>query len=55
MVAIAQRLVIVMATIAGILGAFAESLPDTIPSTVPAMCVPVPLAGTTQLQVGYCP
>lgn len=54
-VGIAQKLVVVVATIAGLLGALAEQLPDTIPSTVPAVCVQVPIVADGGLQAGYCP
>ncbi len=55
MAGIAQKLVVVAATLAALLGALAERLPDAVPRTVPAACVQIPLVGGGQLQAGYCP
>lgn len=55
-VGIAQLLVALAMTLAGLLGGVAEQLPGTIPDGVPAVCVPLPLpVGGGGLQAGYCP
>ena len=50
MVGIAQKLVVIVAMIAGVLGALAAAMPSAIPTTVPALCV-----RHAPIQVGYCP
>ncbi|HZN13636.1 MAG TPA: hypothetical protein VFB78_05160 [Acidimicrobiales bacterium] len=55
MVGLVQRVVVVIAMVAGLLGATAAALPGAIPTTVPAVCVQVPLLGNGGLQAGYCP
>ncbi|MEY2425155.1 MAG: hypothetical protein QOI61_727 [Actinomycetota bacterium] len=54
-VGIAQKLVVVVAALAGLLGALADRLPESIPTTVPAACVQVPILNSGGLQAGYCP
>jgi hypothetical protein len=54
MVGIVERLVVVITMIAVLLGTAAAALPDAIPTTVPPVCVQLPLLGDG-MQAGYCP
>ena len=55
LVRVALILVAAATTVAGLLGAVAGSLPDAIPSQVPAVCVHPDLPAGGNLQAGYCP
>jgi hypothetical protein len=54
MVGLVQKIVVIVATVAGLLGALGAAIPEAIPTTVPPVCVQVPLLGDG-LQAGYCP
>ena len=54
MVALLQRLVVLLTMAAGLLAATGAALPGAIPPSVPALCVQLPLPGGG-VQAGYCP
>ncbi len=54
MVGLAQKVVVVVAMTAGLLAGASAALPDAIPTTVPPVCVQLPMLGDG-MQAGYCP
>jgi hypothetical protein len=58
MVGLVQKVVVILTMTAALLGTTAAALPgvipDAIPTTVPALCVQLPLLGAG-VQAGYCP
>jgi hypothetical protein len=54
MVGVAQRIVVILMMVAGLLAAFSASLPEGVSTTVPPVCVQVPALGDG-MQAGICP
>jgi hypothetical protein len=52
MVGILERVVVILVFVAALLGTTAAGLPEGVPTTVPPVCVKLPVGG---LQAGYCP
>lgn len=54
MVGLIERVVAILVLTATLLGGLAAALPEAMPTTVPPVCVPLPILGEG-MQAGYCP